>query len=256
MRLVLALLILLAPPAMAQTALGQSGLSLSGSTTIMSDYLFRGISQTRSRPALQGVAELSHADSGLYIAAFVSNAKFLGYDATAEVDLYGGWRVSAAGFDVDVSAIWYHYPGFTRRGGQPRLDYAEGVVRVTRAIGPVTVSTVLAGSPNFFSTSGTGIYLEGGVDWRTGVAGVTLGARYGRQWIQRNANFGAPDYGWWSLTVGREFELPRLGTIAASIGYYQTSVARADCVPVGGPRGNMGQDICGARALASLAFRF
>ncbi len=253
MRLLVTLFLVLAIlPAGAQTRLGDTGLSLSGSSTVLSDYLFRGISQTRSRAALQGVAELSHPGSGLYVAAFVSNAKFLGYDATAEVDLYGGLRFQAAGFDLDVSGIWYHYPGFSRRGGQPRLDYAEAVLHVTRAIGPVTLSGAVAVSPNFFASSGTGVYLEAGADWRTGVAGVVLGGRYARQWIQRNPNFGTPDYGWWSLTVSREFSLPRLGTVAVSLGYFQTSVGTADCVPVGG----RGQDICGARALGSLAFRF
>ena len=253
MRITLVLaLCLTALPAVAQLRLGDTGLNLTGSTTVTSDYLFRGISQTRSRPAAQGVAELNHPGSGVYVAAFLSNAKFLGYDATAEVDLYGGVRFEVAGFAVDVSAIWYHYPGFSRRGGQPRLDYMEGVLHVSRAIGPVTLSGALAGSPNFFSSSGTGIYLEAGADWRTGVAGVTLAGRYGHQSVQRPANFGAPDYGWWSLTAAREFDVPRLGTVAASLGYYQTSLARADCVPVGG----RGQDICGARALASLAFRF
>jgi len=245
-------LTLLALPAAGQTRLGETGLSLSGSTTLLSDYLFRGISQTRSRPALQGVAELSHPGSGLYVAAFVSNARFPGYDATAEIDLYGGLRFELAGFDLDLSGIWYHYPGFSRRGGQPRLDYAEAVLHVTRPVGPVSLNGALAVSPNFFGSSGAGVYLEAGADWDTGLAGLTLGARYGQQWIARNANFGAPDYGWWSLTASRDIILPRYGTIAATLGYYRTSVARADCVPIGG----RGQDICGARALGSLAFRF
>ena len=246
------LLCTLAQPAASQLRLGETGLSLSATGAAMSDYLFRGLSQTRSRPALQGTTELSHPGSGLYIAAFITNAKFLGYDATAELDVYGGVRFAAAGFDVDVSAIWYHYPGFTRRGGQPRLDYAEGVLRVTRAVGPVTLAGVLAGSPNFFTSSGTGIYLEAGADWRTGWQGITLGARYGHQFIERNANFGTPDYGWWSLNVSREFTVDGLGTLTANLGYYQTSVRFADCVPVGG----RGQDVCGARAPGSVAFRF
>ena len=248
----LILSLLAAAPAAAQIRLGETGLSLTATGTAASDYLFRGISQTRSRPAWQGVAELSHPGSGVYIGGFLSNVNFLGYDATMEVDLYAGARFTVAGFAVDVSAIWYHYAGFTRRGGQARLDYAEGVLRVSRAIGPVTPYAVLVGSPNYFTSSGTGIYVEGGADWQTGWQGINLGARLGYQWIQREANFGTPDYAWWGLVASREFAVGGIGTAIATLGYYQTSVARADCVPVGG----RGQDICGARALGSVAFRF
>ena len=40
-----------AAPASAQITLGETGLTLAPTATIASDYLFRGISQTRSRPA-------------------------------------------------------------------------------------------------------------------------------------------------------------------------------------------------------------
>jgi uncharacterized protein (TIGR02001 family) len=239
-------------PAMAQVRLGESGLTLTPTATVTSDYLFRGISQTRSRPAVQGTAELNHPGSGVYIAAFLSNAQFQSYDVNGELDLYGGVRFVLGGVNVDVSAIWYHYTGFTRRGGQPRLDYAEGVLRLNRAFGPVTLLATLAGSPNFFASSGTGIYLEAGADWQTGVWGLTLGGRLAQQWIARAPNFGTADYIWWGVNLARDFTIDGVGTLTATLSYVQTSVERGHCVPIGG----RGQDICAARALGSLAFRF
>lgn len=53
--------LLAAIPIQAQVRLGETGLSLTGTGTVATDYLFRGISQTRSRPAYQiSNLELSH----------------------------------------------------------------------------------------------------------------------------------------------------------------------------------------------------
>jgi uncharacterized protein (TIGR02001 family) len=250
--LVVSLLCGFAAPAAAQVRLGDTGLSVSATGTVASDYLFRGISQTRSRPAWQlSNFEVSH-DSGLYIGAFVSNVRFAGTNARQEIDVFGGYRFSAAGFNVDVYGIWYTYPGYRAQPGQFGLNFFEGVAKVTREVGPVTLSTTLAGSPNFFGSSGTGIYLEGGADWRTGVWDVTVQGRLGHQWISRNPRFGTPDYLWWSVGLAREFAVPRLGTVTASLGYFQTSIRRAECAPIGG----RGQDICGARVLGALSFKF
>lgn len=237
--------------ASAQIALGETGLSVTGSALVASDYLFRGISQTRSRVAYQTNLELNHT-SGVYIGAFVSNVEFAGTDARQEIDGLAGYRFTFADFNFDIGAVWYTYPGFSRQPGQFRLNYAEGVLKVTREIGPVTIAGTLAGSPNFFGSSGTGIYVEGGVDWRTGFQDIVLGARLAHQSIERNPRFGTPDYGWWGLTATRDFAIEGIGTISGSVGYYQTSISRGDCVPLNG----RGQDICGARAFGSLAFKF
>jgi uncharacterized protein (TIGR02001 family) len=251
-RAALLMLVLAASPAMAQLRLGESGLTLNPSATVTSDYLFRGISQTRSRPAAQASAELAHPGSGVYIGSFVSNAQYQGYDATTEVDLFGGIRWPLGGFNLDVMGIWYHYAGFTRRGGQPRLDYAEAILRASRSFGPVTLLATLGASPNYFASSGPAIYVEGGLDWQTGLWGLTLGGRLAHQTIDRPANFGTGNYTWWGVNLTRDFAINGLGTVTATLSYAQTSIDRDHCVPIAG----RGQDICGARALASLGFRF
>src|SRR3990170_445709 len=62
---------------------------------LFSDYTFRGISQTRERPAIQGGLDWSmdtgFKDVGVYLGAWGSNVKFSdGGEATAEFDWYGG----------------------------------------------------------------------------------------------------------------------------------------------------------------------
>ena len=124
------------------------------------------------------------------------------------------------------------------------------VYEVSREIGPVNILGAFNYSPNFFGRSGDGFYLEAGADWKTGVWDLTVGARFGYQWIQRNAVFGTPDYAWWSVGISREFAIPNIGTLVASVGYYDTSINKSDCIY------GTSQNICSARALASIAFRF
>lgn len=242
---------LAATPSQAQVVVGETGITVNASAGVASDYLFRGISQTRSRTAYQGTAEISHS-SGVYVGAFVSNVRFAGTDARQEIDFLAGYRFTVADFNIDIGAVWYTYPGFTRQPGQFRLNYAEGVLKVTREIGQVTLMGGLYGSPNYFGSSGTGIYLEGGVDWRTGFQDLVVGGRVAHQFIERNPRFGTPDYTWWGLTLGRDFAIQGVGTINATVGYYQTSIGRSDCAAING----RGQDICGARAYGSLTFKF
>jgi len=82
---------------------------------VVSDYLFRGVSQTHGAAALQGGVDYAHA-SGLYAGVWGSTITWV-KDAygkgSTEVDLYGGYKNTFAGGDwnYDVGAIAYNYPG-------------------------------------------------------------------------------------------------------------------------------------------------
>lgn len=241
-----------APAAQAQTAIGETGLTVSGSLGIQSDYLFRGISQTGSRMAGQATAEVLHS-SGLYIGGFISNVYLApagAFPQRAEIDGLVGFRFTALDINFDVGAVWYTYHG--QRAGFGRLNYAEAVIKAAREIGPVTVNGTVALSPNFFGSSGFGAYVEGGADWATGFQGIVLGGRVGYQHVERTAVFGAPSYANWNLTVSRTFDLGSFGNVVASVGYYDTSIGRSRCVPIAGG----GQNICGPRALGALTWKF
>src|SRR5256885_11108580 len=66
---------------------------LTGNATLISDYRFRGISQTFQEPAIQGGFDYAHA-SGLYAGNWNSNvsqgAGFPG--GNIEMDFYGGFK--------------------------------------------------------------------------------------------------------------------------------------------------------------------
>ena len=99
---------------------------------LYSQYIFRGLTQTDRKPALQGGVDLTHS-SGFYLGAWGSNISWLkdpsGPGATEnqtyytkggnlEVDLYGGFRHTfegiGSGVGIDVGVLQYWYPGSLR----------------------------------------------------------------------------------------------------------------------------------------------
>ena len=81
---------------------------VTGTVTVVSDYDFRGITQTAQDPALQGSIDWTN-DTGIYLGAWGSNVDFGDdVDVDVEVDLYGGIR---GGEDItwDLGIIWYTY---------------------------------------------------------------------------------------------------------------------------------------------------
>ena len=102
--------------AMAQSAPPEPDYKLSFNVGVVSDYRFRGMTQTAAGPALQGGADFAHK-SGLYLGTWASNVKWIkdfngATDGNFELDFYGGYKGEiAAGLSFDVGAITYQYPG-------------------------------------------------------------------------------------------------------------------------------------------------
>ena len=86
--------------------------SLGFNLGLASDYRYRGISQSRLRPAVSAGADYSHA-SGLYAGVWLSSIRWIrdgGGDAEAELDLYAGYKGSAGPVGYDVGLLRYQYP--------------------------------------------------------------------------------------------------------------------------------------------------
>jgi uncharacterized protein (TIGR02001 family) len=90
---------------------------VTGNMTIVSDYRFRGISQTYKGPAIQGGIDYAHS-SGLYLGNWNSNVASQVYSGGSgiEMDFYGGWKNTWGDLGVDVGTIWYHYPNAEFKG--------------------------------------------------------------------------------------------------------------------------------------------
>jgi uncharacterized protein (TIGR02001 family) len=95
-----------------QAAAAQSPHTFTGNIALVSDYRFRGISQTFEKPALQGGFDYAHS-SGIYLGNWNSNVnEGAGFpQGNLEMDFYGGWKKAFGDFGLDIGAIYYYYPG-------------------------------------------------------------------------------------------------------------------------------------------------
>ena len=80
--------------------------------TVTSDYVFRGITQTDSSPALQIGLDYKH-ESGFFTGTWASNVDF-GDDASAEIDFLIGYSGEITeSFSYDISYTYYTYIGYS-----------------------------------------------------------------------------------------------------------------------------------------------
>ena len=125
-----------APAAPAST----SPFTITGSAAIVSQYRFRGISQSNNKPVVQGTFTLSHS-SGFYVAAWGSSASR--NDAVdiggTEIDVYGGYThaLGKSGLIIDAGLYGYIYPGSARAVGSSE-NYYEVYASLAKTVGPFT----------------------------------------------------------------------------------------------------------------------
>jgi uncharacterized protein (TIGR02001 family) len=78
---------------------------------VVSDYRFRGLTQTMQRPAVQGGFDFAHS-SGFYLGNWNSNVSSAIYpNANLEMDFYGGYKKAFGDVGADIGFIYYYYPG-------------------------------------------------------------------------------------------------------------------------------------------------
>lgn len=137
-----------APPAQS------ADLPFTANLSIASQYIFRGLTQTNGKPAIQGGADYSHS-GGVYAGTWLSNVSWYkdqnagtvsapaalsspgaagspylpnaANSSSLEWDLYAGFKNPFAGhWNCDLGAIRYRYPGsFDNLGAYRRPDTTE-----------------------------------------------------------------------------------------------------------------------------------
>lgn len=154
---------------------------------LVSNYLYRGISQTGAKPALQGGFDYGHA-SGFYAGLWGSNVSWLAglgaSSASLELDTYAGFKGGFAGdLSYDVGYLRYNYPGVypsAMAAGAAKADTDE----IYGAIGwkwvTLKYSHSLGDTFGVDDAGGTS-YVELNASYSLADAGVTLGAHYGKQ---------------------------------------------------------------------------
>lgn len=182
--------------AQAQTATPESSLSFNvGATT---DYRYRGISQSRLKPAVQG--GIDYADkSGFYVGAWGSSIKWIkdaGGDASAELDLYAGYKGAVGDVSYDLGFLRYEYPS-----NQLAVSANTNEIYGAATFGPATLKYSHAISNLFgFANSKNSYYVDLSGTFDLG-GGFSLVPHVGYQSVKNN---GANSYTDYALTLGKD----------------------------------------------------
>jgi uncharacterized protein (TIGR02001 family) len=209
---------IVAAPAMAQDAAPAAPaetpeFTINGGATLVSDYRFRGISQTDRHFAVQGTMTLTHK-SGVYISVWGSSIDdYVAANSDQEIDLIAGYKHAFGKITVDGGVLYYYYPGHYSGA---HTDFFEPYLSASGTLGPVTAKLGMAYAPkqhaiaydhsrndNLYAYGelsgaipGTGFALTSHVGHTSGRSLLSLGAKNYWDW-----NVGAT-YTWKALTFG------------------------------------------------------
>lgn len=196
--------------ALAQDANAEPAWEFGGSIAATSDYVWRGVSQTQGKPALQIDLNATHA-SGFYAGVWASNVDFGDPDdgIDVEFDPYIGWS-GAVGEDKELDVFLTHvsFPGHN-----PGYDYSY-----TEIEGKLTFAGKFhvgaAYSPDIFNLGGPGYYTNVGVELPLGETDFDFTAQIGHYNLKQAAGDSYSDY---RIGMGRAF-----GPVRADLAYTNT----------------------------------
>ncbi len=270
--------LVIATPALAQDAVPEtSPITISGSVAVVSDYRFRGVSQSDEEIAVQGGITISH-ESGFYVGTWGSNLAGWGTfgGANLELDLIGGFKTKLGeGATLDVGLTWYFYPG-----GADLTDFAEPYVKLGGTLGPASLTAGVAYAPkqralgkwyNNGASAAAGVYDNPGAkddnlylwgDAAVAITGspLTLKAHAGHSWGQDglapNATAVTPTGSYWDYSVGADLTYKNL---TLNVSYIGTDISNRDAAYLR-PSFSRGQDgtgnIAGSTVVVGLSVAF
>jgi uncharacterized protein (TIGR02001 family) len=214
--------------------------SFTGSVAVATDYTFRGISQTLEEIAIQGGITATNR-TGLYLGTWGSSLNFGEASnenrAHTEIDVFGGFKRSLSGVDLDLGFIYYAYPGTSNAYEYDFVEFALGLGRV---LGPASLGAKVSYSPDYFLASGSGVYVTGSLGYAIPNTPLSLTGAVGHQAIETNSAFGTPDYT--DFSVGAW--LSRLG-VSVGAAFVGTDLGDGDCFG--------GSELCKKRVVFSLS---
>jgi uncharacterized protein (TIGR02001 family) len=198
---------------------------------VTSDYVFRGISQSRNKPAFSAGVDYSHTPSGFYAGTWASTISWIN-DATDrtlyptantpyELDLYAGMKGEiGGGFSYDAGAIHYFYPGH-KLGKAPDANTTEVYGKI--AYGPVSLKVNYALGDAFWTSNKAGsYYVDASGDFPV-MEGLTLNLHAGRFEFKDAPGWSYSD---WKVGLTKDFgnglsgALAATGTNAQNVGFW------------------------------------
>lgn len=217
--------------------------SSTGNVGFVSDYRFRGISQTWKRPAVQAGFDYAHS-SGLYAGTWASNVSGNSYNngAGMEWDLYGGYKLPMTEtVTLDVGALAYLYPGarLNAAPGQPTANQYDNVDLYAAVSAGAFSAKLSVAATDYFgldgetagyayfsalpargSSKGTS-YLDLNYGFELG-QGFNAGLHLGHLWVRK---YGDLSYTDWKLSVTKEMK--QLGGLTLGLAVVGTDADKA-----------------------------
>lgn len=167
---------------------------VSGNIGFASNYIWRGMTQTRDQAAVSGGLDYA-ADIGLYAGTWMSNVNFGNDDNDKgyELDLYGGYAGSVAEFNYDLGAIYYAFPA------QEDLNLLEAFV--SGGYGPVNAGVYYTVEKDGDSDKENDLYYTANLEFDLDVfSGVGLGLWVGHYDFDEGSD---SDYTHYGLSLGK-----------------------------------------------------
>ena len=192
---------------------------VTANVSVVSDYRYRGISQSNLRPAIQGGFDYAH-ESGFYIGNWNSSISWVNnlnpsVASSVEMDFYAGVKkeLIGEGFASDLGVLQYYYPTsgrFTSPNVNPNTTEIYAAQNYT--FGPVTgfLKFSYAVSNTFGNQNSSGSYYPDlTANYDTGVWGLALNAHVGYQYIAGSvsgtSNSSLYSYTDWKFGVTKDF---------------------------------------------------
>ncbi len=189
-------------------------LEISTHLALVSQYVFRGISYTREKPALQGGVTASHAN-GLYFGFAGTNVSDVAINgASLEIDLFAGYSGAIGELNYDVGLLQFLFPGGKYEVSRKKystlelygglswknlsVKYSHGLTNYF-GFNSKSVSQDFGLAPN--GNSRGSHYLEAALGFELPY-GFNFTAHIGRQIVRHYRDFDFTDH---SLTLSKDF---------------------------------------------------
>jgi len=194
--------------------------SFSGSFGFLTDYKFRGVSQTNEEMAIQGSFDWGH-EKGYYLGVWASNVEFGAAGAgNTEFDFYAGVAREYYGITFDIGGLWYTYPGATQQLG---LDYFEYKFGMSYEFPLISMGATIFYTPENTASSGDGTYVSYDAEVPL-LSRLSMTGHVGYQWVEDETAITRPDTLDWSIGASyatHGFDL--------SLVYVDTDLTTAEC---------------------------
>jgi len=213
---------------------------------IMSDYIFRGITQSNHGASATAYFEPHYKEFYIGIAGsgidWPSSANYALNDPSAEVDFYGGWRPTVGKWTFDLGYIYYLYPktAFNTFSSDFYEFYLKAAYAVTDQL---TIGGAVYYSPNLLNYGDESDYWEVNAKYTLPGSyfapgwGMYLSGAYGYFHVQKGDIPTVPSYSTWNVGGGFTYKALTLDLRYSDTNLGKTGGANSECARfwVGGP---------------------